>query len=375
MSKHTLTVISPGRVNLLGEHVDKNDGKVLPAAINRSVKLSAGQRSDNILSLNALDLMQSVEIDLNNLEKKIDLHGEPLPDWARYPAGVAWSLKQDGYFVSGADCSFSADIPIGAGLSSSAAVEVAFAVLWQAMAGWQMDRLTLSQVCQKAEVEYAGVNCGLMDQFACANGIEGHAVLLDTRSLEYKPVPLPKNTAIVIADSKVRRTLVTSAYNDRVADCQAAVKILQTKFAEVRSLRDVCVTQFESLKAIMPIEVYRHARHVVGEIERVDQAIQYLEAGDSRSFGKMMYETHTSLRDLYEVSCPELDLLVDLALGFDGCIGARLTGAGFGGCTVNLVEDSKAQAFVEYLSAHYERETNLKAAVFSTQAKRGAYVA
>ncbi len=374
MSEHSLNVISPGRVNLLGEHVDKNDGKVLPAAINRSVKLAAHPRNDTLLRLNALDLNQSVEIELNDLEIKTDRHGAPLPDWAHYPAGVAWSLKQGGYLVFGADCTFSSDIPMGAGLSSSAAVEVAFAVMWQAMGGWQMDRLTLSQYCQKAEVEYAGVNCGLMDQFACANGIEGHAVLLDTRSLEFKPVPLPKNTAIVIADSKVRRTLVTSAYNDRVADCQAAVKILQTMFPETHSLRDVRLSQFESMKEQMPEAVYRHARHVVGEIERVDQAILCLEGGDSQTFGKIMYETHASLRDLYEVSCPELDLLVELATRFEGCIGARLTGAGFGGCTVNLVENAKAAAFVDYLSSRYEQETNLKAAVFSTQAKRGAYV-
>lgn len=375
MSNKNFTIISPGRVNLLGEHVDKNDGKVLPAAINRSVKLNIEPREDALLSLNALDLNQHVEIDLNQLNKKSDIHGAPLPDWAHYPAGVAWSLIQGGFAVMGADCTFSSDIPIGAGLSSSAAVEVAFAVMWQTMGGWQMDRLTLSQYCQKAEVEYAGVNCGLMDQFACANGIEGHAVLLDTRSLEFKPVPLPKNTSIVIADSKVRRSLVTSAYNDRVADCQTAVSVLRSRYPEIQSLRDVSMSQFESMKSNMPEAVYRHARHVVGEIERVDQAIQTLEAGDSHSFGKIMYETHASLRDLYEVSCQELDLLVELASKFVGCIGARLTGAGFGGCTVNLVEETSTEAFMNYLATQYEQKTKRKAAVFSTQATRGAYLA
>jgi galactokinase len=237
-----------------------------------------------------------------------------------------------------------------------------------------MDRLTLAQYCQKAEVEYAGVNCGLMDQFACANGVEGHAVLLDTRSLEYKSEPLPANTAIVIADSTIRRTLMTSAYNDRVADCKAAVVVMQKKDPSIRALRDVSVTEFESMKSQMPENVYRHARHVVGEIERVDRAILCLEAGDPEKFGKIMYETHASLRDFYEVSCLELDVLVEIASGFSGCIGARLTGAGFGGCTVNLVEQTRAEEFVTYLSEEYYRRTSLHAAVFITLAKRGAYV-
>jgi galactokinase len=374
MNDQTIKVISPGRVNLLGEHVDKNEGKVLPAAINRSIKLTAQPRSDQLLHIKALDLSQSVEIDLNNLEKKVDTTGNSLPGWALYPAGVAWSLKTGGFKVNGLQCEFTSDVPIGAGLSSSAAVEVAFAVLWQELGGWPMDRLTLAQFCQKAEVEYTGVNCGLMDQFACANGVEGHAVLLDTRSLEYKPVPLPKNTAIVIADSTVRRTLVTSAYNDRVNDCQTAVTVLQQQKTGIRSLRDVSMKEFETIKNLLPEKVFRHASHVVGEIERVDQAIQCLEVGDSDSFGKIMFQTHASLRDLYDVSCPELDVLVEIAGGFTGCIGARLTGAGFGGCTVNLVEQSRANEFVNYLSGEYQRKTGLHAAVFTTLAKRGAYV-
>ena len=367
-------VVSPGRVNLLGEHVDKNEGKVLPAAINRAINLTAETRTDSILKINALDLGESVEIDLSRLEEKLDSSGEPMHSWAHYPAGVAWSLQSGGFATKGATVEFTSNIPMGAGLSSSAAVEVAFAVLWQAMSGWAMDRLTLARYCQKAEVEYAGVNCGLMDQFACANGVEGHAVLLDTRSLAFKPVPLPKDTAIVIADSTVRRSLQTSAYNDRVADCNTAVAAAQKRNPAVHSLRDVSVSEMEAMKPQLSEGVYRHARHVVGEIERVDQAIRCLENGDSETFGKIMFDTHVSLRDMYEVSCPELDALVEIASGFSGSIGARLTGAGFGGCTVNLVEKSKAEAFVQYLSDGYLRKTGLKASVFITQASRGAYV-
>ncbi|PKO00334.1 MAG: galactokinase [Chloroflexi bacterium HGW-Chloroflexi-4] len=369
-----IQIVSPGRVNLLGEHVDKNDGKVLPAAIDRSIKLSAEVRDDSLLKIKALDLSESVEIDLRKLDAKLDSAGRPLPSWAKYPAGVAWGLQSGGFATRGAEVEFTSNIPMGAGLSSSAAVEVAFAVLWQSMSGWAMDRLTLSQYCQKAEVEYAGVNCGLMDQFACANGVEGHAVLLDTRSLDFKSVPLPKNTAIVIADSTIRRSLQTSAYNDRVIDCQAAVSAAQKRNANVVSLREVSVDELEAMRYQLSDGVYRHARHVVGEIERVEQAIHCLEIGDSTTFGKIMFDTHTSLRDLYEVSCPELDALVEIASGFTGCIGARLTGAGFGGCTVNLVEQSKAEEFVNYLSEGYLKKTNLKAAVFVTQASRGAFV-
>lgn len=374
MNKPKIKIVSPGRVNILGEHVDKNGGKVLPAAINRSIKLSAESRSDNVLQINALDLHQSVEICLDNLEKKIDTNQKPLPTWAYYPAGVAWSLKNGGFKVAGACCEFSSDIPIGAGLSSSAAVEVGFAVMWQELGGWPMDRLTLAQFCQKAEVEYAGVNCGLMDQFACANGVEGHAVLFDTRSFEFRPVRLPKNTAIVIADSSIRHSLVTSAYNERVNDCLYAVAVLQKKNPAVRSLRDVSMAEFEAFKSQMPEQVYRHASHVVGEIERVDRAIRFLETGDSKSFGAILFDTHCSLRDLYEVSCPELDVLVDVAARHKSCIGARLTGAGFGGCTVNLVEESGAEEFVQFLAEEYFKKTLLKAAVFITGATRGAYV-
>ena len=369
-----IKIVSPGRVNLLGEHVDKNEGKVLPAAIDRAIKLTAQKRDDSILNIKALDLTQSIEIDLNKLDGKLDSAGDTLPSWAKYPAGVAWSLQTGGFATRGADVEFTSNIPMGAGLSSSAAVEVAFAVLFQAMSGWSMDRLTLSQYCQKAEVQYAGVNCGLMDQFACANGVEGHAVLLDTRSLDFQSVPLPQNTAIVIADSSIRRSLQTSAYNDRVADCQTAVAAAQKRNATVRSLRDVSVDELEDMKNQLSDGVYRHASHVVGEIERVEQAIHCLEIGDSITFGKIMFETHNSLRVMYEVSCPELDTLVEIASGFSGCIGARLTGAGFGGCTVNLVEQSKADEFVQYLSEGYLRKTNLKAAVFVTHASRGAYV-
>jgi len=237
-----------------------------------------------------------------------------------------------------------------------------------------MDRPTLARFCQKAEVEYVGVNCGLMDQFACANGEKDCVVLLDTRNLDSRPIPLPKGTAIVIADSTIRHNLVTSAYNDRVKDCQQVLEIIQKKNPQVQSLRDVSAEILESKKTLIPEDAHKHASHVVGEIRRVNRAIDCLENGDVRSFGRLMFETHTSLKDLYEVSCPELDQLVEIAAKFDGCYGARLTGAGFGGCTVNLVEQSKAQEFANFVADEYYRRTGLKTPVFITHASPGAHV-
>lgn len=367
-------VISPGRVNILGEHVDYNDGLVLPAAIDRTVHISFSQRSDNFIGLHAKDYEQKCLISLLDLESRIDHNGDPIPDWAYFPAGVAHTLQQHGYQVHGFDAEYHSDIPIGAGLSSSAAVEVGFAVVCQELGGWEMDRLTLARICQDAEVHYVGVKCGLMDQFACANGVEGHAVLFDTRSLESKAVPLPRDTTLVIADSMVRRSLRNSSYNDRRQDCETAVVYFHELNPEIRSLRDVPHPLFLAHSAHLPPRVYQHARHVVEEIERVNQAIGYLEAGQAREFGELMFETHYSLRDFFEVSCPELDMLVELAQGIEGCLGARLTGAGFGGCTVNLVESEKAGAFIKKLHAGYLQKTGLQAQVFQTHASQGAHL-
>jgi galactokinase len=374
MRARQLQIVSPGRVNLLGEHVDKYGGKVLPVAIDKSIKLSAQSRTDCVLNLHADDLQEQVKIDLDQLDDKCDTNGNLLPTWAQYPAGVAWSLKRSGFDVMGADCSFTSNIPIGAGLSSSAALEVAFGVLWQELGQWPMDRLTLARYCQAAEVEYVGVNCGLMDQFACANGLKDHVMLLDTWTLEFRAISMPMDAVIVIADSQVRHSLVTSAYNDRVKDCQLVLEAIQDKKPAVESLRDASMSDLAEIKSQMPLEAFKHASHVVSEMERVDQAIQCLENNDSRAFGELMFATHTSLRDLYEVSTPELDLLVEIAASFEGCYGARLTGAGFGGCTVNLVKNDKAQAFADYLSETYMEKSGKKAPVYITNASSSASV-
>jgi galactokinase len=368
----TVETRAPGRVNLLGEHVDYNQGIVLPAAIDRVVSLMAKATSDDRVSLAALDLEQQVAFRLSEVEKRCDIEGKPLPGWALYPAGVAWALQKASLAIPGMQVVYHSDVPIGSGLSSSAAVEVAFASTWQAISNWQVGQMELAQICQKAENQYVGVSSGLMDQFASACGVEGHVLCFDTRSLEWSALNMPPSTAIVIADSGIRRSLASSAYNDRRAACERAVKLLQKYLPQIQSLRDVSTVEFAAYSPYLPKEIARRAEHVVKEIHRVDQAIIALGRGDARMFGGFMYASHKSLRDLYEVSIPELDSLVDIARSLPGIYGARLTGAGFGGCTVNLVDERQASVFVEGLRREYREKTGQDAQVYLCQASRGA---
>jgi galactokinase len=367
-----LVVRAPGRVNILGEHVDYNDGLVLPAAIDRAVYIAAAPSQDERVSLVAVDLGKQVDFNLADRVDKTGSQGQPLPSWARYPAGVAWALQEAGMRPSGIQALYTSDIPIGAGLSSSAAVEVGFATLWQAIGGWQIGQLKLAQISQRAENAYVGVSCGLMDQFASACGVEGHALCFDTRSLEWEPAPLPEGIALVIADSGVRRSLTHSGYNDRRAACEQAVEILRQYLPEIRALRDVSVTEFAALSPYLPEIPRKRAEHVVKEIQRVQSALNAMRRQDKQSLGAIMYSGHNSLRYLYEVSTPELDRLVEISRGLPGCIGARLTGAGFGGCTINLVESDQAQTFIAGLQAAYQPPGGGAAQVYLCQASAGA---
>jgi galactokinase len=369
-----MLAIAPGRVNLLGEHVDYNDGPVLPVAINQAVRLSFEPSTEPVVHLNATDLNGKISFRIDDLQSKLDVHGKPLPDWALYPAGVAWAIQQHGLEVHGLSGNFSSNIPIGAGLSSSAAVEMAFAVAWQYLGGWHVDRMSLARYCQQAEVRYVGVNSGLMDQFASAHGVHGHALYFDTRSLAWQAIPLPEDTAIVIADSLVRRSLANSAYNERHASCEQAVALLRQAMPDIQALRDVTPDQLLDHADLLPPVIYKRARHVVEECARVYQAVQMLKDGDAWNFGQLMYAGHASLRDLYEVSCPELDRLVEIAASIEGCLGARLTGAGFGGCTVNLVAEQASSAFVTRLQEGYLRSTGRQARVYICQANQGAHL-
>ncbi len=366
------TVVAPGRVNLLGEHVDYNDGIVLPAAINREVRIEVVELSEPIVRLHARDMGERAAFSLENLANKQDVSGAPLPDFALYPAGVAWALQHAGLEVRGMEAEYTSSVPIGAGLSSSAAVEVGFALAWQILAGFELTKMELAQLCQKAENLYVGVNSGLMDQFASAFGVAGHALRFDTRSLEWEPVPVPAEAAIVIADSTVCRSLAGSAYNDRRRDCEEAVRLLGEHLPGLTSLRQVSPETLKQFLPLLPERVGKRAKHVVEEIARVEAACQMLAEGDVSAFGQLMNASHVSLRELYEVSCPELDALVEIATGLPGCLGARLTGAGFGGCTVNLVKQEGAQNFITALANQYQQKTGKTARIYLCQAAQGA---
>ncbi len=369
---HTVEARAPGRVNMLGEHVDYNQGMVLPVAIDREVRLLAAPTADGTVTLHALDLGQQVTFSLGEVSQKHDQTGAPLPHWALYPAGVAWSLQQAGCPLVGFQAVYSSNIPIGAGLSSSAAVEVAFAITWQAVSQFDQDKLSLAKLCQRAENEYVGVMSGIMDQFASACGLEGHVLYLDTRSLEWSTYRLPPRTVIVMADSGVRRSLANSAYNERREACEQAVQLLKKYLPDIRALRDVSTVEFAAYSNFLPPEVARRAEHVVKEIHRVEQSAIALKRGDAQMFGGFMFACHKSLRDLYEVSIPELDSLVEIARSLPGIYGARLTGAGFGGCTVNLVDELQVDSFVGRLHEEYLQQHGRDISIFPCHASAGA---
>jgi len=365
-------VRAPGRVNLLGEHVDYNDGFVLPAAIDRATYIAFSPTDSNQTSLVAVDFDQQVSFSPQTISSKTQLDGSSLPEWAHYPAGVMWSLNEAGLETRGMNAIFASNVPRGSGLSSSASVEMTFALAWQTLSDWTLPPMQRALLGQKAENQYVGVNCGIMDQFASACGVENKLLLLDCRSLEWKTIPLPEDVAIVIADTAVRRKLTSGEYNKRRFACEEAVRLLKEDLPNIKSLRDVSVEEFNRFADKLPEEVSKRARHVVEEIERSKQAEALLEAGNIQHFGELMHQCHISLRDLYEVSCPELDVMVRVAQSLEGCYGARLTGAGFGGCTVNLVAQEQAAAFSERLAKAYQVETGYQPEIYITRASNGA---
>ena len=365
---------APGRVNLLGEHVDYNDGFVLPAATDRATYVAFGSGDSEATTLWADDFEQESTFLHTQLADKRTSDGNPLPAWARYPAGVAWSLKKAGLPVAGMCATYASDVPRGAGLSSSASVELAFAISWMQLADQRVPAMELARLCQRAENQYVGVNCGIMDQAASACAEQDRVMHLDCRSLEYQTLPLPEDVVIIVADTGVRHSLVGSAYNDRRSACEKAVELLKADLPGIRALRDVRPTDFDRLAPNLPPEVEKRARHVVDEIDRTRKAVPLLRSGDIRAFGQLMNACHASLRDLYEVSCPELDIMTRIAQPISGCFGSRLTGAGFGGCTVNLVERGAADAFVRALRYAYEQETQRRAEIYVCTASRGAEI-
>ncbi len=356
---------APGRVNLIGEHTDYNDGFVFPAAIDLFAWIAIAPRSDRRIHLRSENFGQSAEFDLDAGPRAASR------EWSSYVFGVALVLERRGYQLRGANLLIRGDVPIGAGVSSSAALEVAAGFALLANSGIAIGGIELALCCQKAENDFVGTRCGIMDQLASARCVKDRALLLDCRSLESRTVPLPAGVRLVICNSMVKRELAASAYNTRRAECEEGVRIIAERFPGVRALRDVTMDELESCQVSLPGNVYKRCRHVVSEDARVILAADALEHNRLDDLRSLMAESHRSLRYDYEVSCAELDLLVELASEAEGVHGARMTGAGFGGCTINLVNSEAVAEFQRRISTGYERRTGLKPDIYVCDAADG----
>ncbi len=357
---------APGRVNLIGEHTDYNDGFVMPAAIDLFTWVAASRRSDRIVQVHSDHFAETVDLSLEALA------GPPRKHWSDFIRGVAATIQAAGHGLKGVNLIIDGHVPIGAGLSSSASLEVsaALALLWAAEL--QLPPLEMVRICQRAEHEYAGTRCGIMDQFIVAFGRSGQALMLDCRSLEHKLLPIPADVRLVMCDSMVKHELATGEYNRRRADCESGVRTLRQHLPNVVALRDVTVADLDRYGNELPEVVYRRCRHVIRENERVRAASDALQGGDLVRFGQLMYESHASLRDDYEVSCRELDLLVELASTCEGVYGARMTGGGFGGCAVNLVRSDAVDRFESRIIDAYAKATGKTPDIFVCSAAQGA---
>ncbi|MCR5636316.1 MAG: galactokinase [Clostridiales bacterium] len=360
---------APGRVNLIGEHTDYNGGYVLPCAVTQGVVCVASKRNDRLFRLYSLNLERRgiTEISLDSIKKT--------RSWADYPAGVINTFLRFGYKLDcGADILYYGNVPRGAGLSSSAAMETATAVILRVMFSLPIPDNLLAIIGQFAENHFVGVNCGIMDQFAVAMGKKDYAVLLNSKTLEYKYINIPTDkTDIIIVNSLVRRGLANSKYNERRRECEKAFAMLSAKTG-ASSLCDVTVEQFERYKDELHPKLLCRARHVIYENDRVLKAAQALKSNDIENFGILMNESHKSLKNDYEVSCAQLDFLADAAQKFPGVFGSRMTGAGFGGCTVNLVSKEKSDAFADYIKKEYFAAFKTEPHVYKTLPGDGAKV-
>ena len=357
---------APGRVNLIGEHTDYNDGLVLPCALGFFTQVAISPRADRKLVIRSENLQGNFEFRSDDLPRK------RVGEWCDYVLGVALALREAGYPIQGANLLVRGEVPIGAGLSSSAALEVASALALLSLNGALLPMPEIARLCQQAENVFVGAHVGIMDQFVSCLGKAGHALLLDCRSFESKLIPIPEDVRIVICNTMVKHDLVTNEYNVRREQCAQGVKILSQWYPGIRALRDVSLEQLAQHSGEMPGLLYNRCLHVVGENERVVDGAQRLAARDLAAFGALMRESHRSMRDLYEISCREVDVMVEAAEDLPGCYGARMTGGGFGGCTVNLVAAESASAFVAAISERYQKATGIRPDVYVCCAADGA---
>jgi galactokinase len=356
---------APGRVNLIGEHTDYSDGFALPAAIDYPCWVAIAPRDDRKLVFHSKEFNDTRELNLDGVLPK------PQGDWSDYPVGVAWELLKLGIKLRGAMLSIVSDVPIGAGLSSSASLEVAvgFALLNE---NAPIDRTQLALACQRAENQFVGARCGIMDQYIACYGQEGHAVLLDCRSLTHKFIPIPGELSLVVCNTMVKHEHAGSAYNVRRAECEEVVSRLRSFVPGIRALRDVSMEQLDLYAGKLTPLLYRRARHVVTENERTQKFALALQINEIGALGPLMAESHRSLRDDFEVSCLELDSMVEIATKQKGVLGARMTGGGFGGSTINLVGNAHAEEFKRNVAAEYSKQTGITPVIYICQPSAGA---
>ena len=357
---------APGRVNLIGEHTDYNDGFVMPSAIGLRTRVTIASRPEPILYVESQDFPESCEFETGNLPP----HGSG--QWWDYVVGIAVALQKKGIAIQGADLSVQSDIPVGSGLSSSAAIEVASALALLSLNGETLSLKEVAKLCQATENVYIGARVGIMDQFVSCLGKANHALLLDCRSLEFELIPIPGAVRLVICNTMVKHQHAGGEYNRRRKECEEGVNLYAQWYPETRALRDLSLDQLTRHIHEVPAVIYKRCLHVVQENQRVQAAGRSLRSGDLTGFGKLMGESHRSLRDLYEVSCRELDLMVELAEGLPGYYGGRMTGGGFGGCTINLVAESEAKPFASQIAKRYQHAMGVEPAVYICSAADGA---
>lgn len=358
-------VSAAGRVNIIGEHVDYCGGKVFPAALSLTNTVYVKANGTDKINLSWTTTDFKVSLDVNDLEKYADLK------YGNYQAGCALVWKNAGHKLLGCDMLQDCKVPFGSGLSSSAAIEVSTLAALAVIAGEQIDKKEIALLAQKAEREYAKVNCGIMDQYASANGLKDHAILLDCKNVSHEYVPLELgDCALVIANCNKPHSLVTSKYNERRSETEEALKLLQTVL-KVDCLADVTPGQFEEYKSILPGKVKDRAEHVVYECDRVSKSVEAMKSGDIKRLGKLLCESHASLRDKYEVTGKELDALAESAQNFDGCLGSRMTGAGFGGCTISIVKKDKVDEFKRVVGEKYASEIGYDCSFYEAEIADG----
>ncbi len=365
-SKRGRLFAAPARVNLIGEHTDYTGGLVMPMAIDFATVAVVSPRDDGRAVFYSANFDEEVSFEISSLGRT------PREHWSDYPLGVIWSLAQEGIAVGGFSMSIAGDVPVGAGLSSSASLEVATVMALLGHAGRVLPLKTIATLCRRAENEFVGAKSGIMDQFVVAGGVAGRAMLLDCRSLEFEMLSLPLHACVVVCNSMVKHEVANGAYGDRSDEVQAGQAVLQRERPGIKLLRDATLTDLEACKDKMSAASFARCRHIITENKRVLAAREALLRGDVNRFGELMLEAHASMRDDFAASCAEVDTLVEIAVRQPSCYGARITGGGFGGCTVNLVEADRAEAFVEALQREYAAATTIAADCFVCAPSDGA---